>query len=156
MEKTKELVNKLTEKHGTDRKALIPILQGIVKENSFISKDEMIEVAKALDISGAEVYGTASFYSFLEIEPRGKYVIRVCRSIVCDNKNKGAILRKIEEMLHLKLGETSADKKFSLLETNCLGQCDKAPAMLINDDVYTELTPDKVRSILHDYLQASE
>lgn len=154
MEKTKNLVDCLTEQHGTDRKALIPILQGIVKEKSFISKEDMTEVARALDISGAEVYGTASFYSFLEIEERGKYVIRVCRSIVCDNKEKGSILSKIEEMLHIKIGETTSDKKFSLIETNCIGQCDKAPAMLINDDVYTELTPEKVTSILHEYIQA--
>lgn len=156
MEKTKNLVNKLTKTHGIERKALIPILQGIVKEEKFVSKEAMTEVATALDISGAEVYGTASFYSFIDIEHRGKNVIRVCRSIICDNNGKNSILKKIEDMAHVKLGGTSADKKFTLLETNCLGQCDKAPAMMINDDIYTELTPEKIRTIIHNYIQATE
>jgi NADH:ubiquinone oxidoreductase subunit E len=155
MKNIQELVSNLTSKYGTKREALIPVLQGIVKEEKYLSKEAMVEVAKAFDVSGAEVYGTASFYSFLDVEARGEYVIRLCRSIVCDMNGKGSILRTLESALGIKLGETTPNKKFSLLETNCIGQCDKAPAMLINDDVYTELTPDKVNKILHEYMKVS-
>jgi len=68
-------------------------------------------------------------------------------------KGKNQILLAIENMLKIGVGETSSDKKFSLLETNCLGWCHKAPAMLINDEIYTELTPERVREILTDYMK---
>ena len=146
-----ELVNELTEMYGTERKALIPILKGIIEHERHLSEDAMVEVARALDISSAEVFGTASFYSFLDTQPRGKYIIRVCKTIVCDMKGKDEIMKTIENCLGIKEGETTGDKKFSLLTTNCLGQCGAGPAMLINDDVFTELTPNKVREILKMY-----
>jgi NADH:ubiquinone oxidoreductase subunit E len=68
-------------------------------------------------------------------------------------KGKNQILLTIEDMLNIGLGETTPDRKFTLLQTNCLGWCHKAPAMLINDKVYTELTPEKVREILTEYLK---
>jgi NADH:ubiquinone oxidoreductase subunit E len=146
-----DLVSELTKKHGKERKALLPILQGIVQEKKYLSEEALVEVAKALDISSAEVFGTASFYSFLDTKPRGKYVVRVCKTIVCDMKGKEEILQTIQNCLGIKEGETSSDKRFTLLTTNCLGQCAKGPAMLINDDIYTELTPNKVREILKIY-----
>ncbi|MBN1251283.1 MAG: NAD(P)H-dependent oxidoreductase subunit E [Bacteroidales bacterium] len=153
MAEVKELVKKLVEKHGRERQNLIPILQGIHLENNFLSKEAMLEVAKQLDIASAEVYGTASFYSFLDTEADGKYKIRVCKSITCDMKGKNEILKTMEDMLRIKVGETTEGKRFSLIETNCIGLCDKGPAMLINDEYYTELTPSKVRKILGDYIR---
>ncbi len=144
----KKIVKEISAKHEDKRVNLIPILQDIVKENNFLSNDAMTEVARALDISAAEVYGVASFYSFLETKNEGKYKIYVCKSITCDMKNKNKIIKTAEEMLKIKLGGTSPCKEFSLLETNCLGLCDKGPAMLINDDFYTELTPTKIQEIL--------
>ena len=74
-----EFVKELAEKHGRRRDSLLPILQDIVEERSYLSDDVMVDVAKALDISAADVFGTATFYSFLETEPRGKYIIRICK-----------------------------------------------------------------------------
>jgi len=99
------------------------------------------------------VYGTATFYTFLDTEIRGKYIIRICKTISCAMKGKHDILSTIEEILKIRLGETSPDRKFSLLETNCIGWCHKAPAMLINDTPYTELTPEKVTEILREYIK---
>ena len=152
MAEIKELIKQISANHKNKRSNLLPILQDIVKEKSFLSSEAMIEVATNLDISAAEVYGTASFYSFIETEPRGKYIIRICRTIICDMAGKDKIIKTIENILNIKLGETSLDKKFSLLETNCLGWCNKGPAMLINDEIYTELTPEKIREILHKYI----
>ncbi|HOK26728.1 MAG TPA: NADH-quinone oxidoreductase subunit NuoE [Bacteroidales bacterium] len=147
------LVKELAEKHGRRRDSLIPILQGIVEKHNYLTDEAMVEVAKELDISAAEVYGTASFYSFLDTEPRGKYVIRVCKTITCMMKGKNDILQTLEDMLKIKIGETTPDRMFTLLETNCIGWCHKAPAMLINEIPYTELTPEKVVEILKSYMK---
>jgi len=153
MTDTKELVKNLADKYGRSRESLIPILQGVVQEERYISSEAMTEIARELDMSAAKVYGTATFYSFLDTQPRGKFVIRVCRTISCAMKGKNLVIQELEDMLKIKVGETTSNRKFSLLETNCLGWCHKGPAMLINDEAYTELTPDKVREIINEYMK---
>lgn len=148
-----ELVKELANKHGRSRESLLPILQDMVVHNRFLSKQDMVDVARELDMSAADVFGTATFYTFLDTEPRGKYIIRICKTISCAMKGKNEILATIEEILKVKLGETTADRKFSLIEANCIGWCHKAPAMLINDTPYTELTPRKVTEILREYIK---
>jgi NADH:ubiquinone oxidoreductase subunit E len=148
-----ELVRELANKHGRSRDSLLPILQDLVVQNRFLSKQDMVDVARELDISAADVFGTATFYSFLDTEVRGRFVIRICKTISCAMKDKNDVLSTIEETLKIKLGETTADRKFSLLETNCIGWCHKAPAMLINDTPYTELTSEKVTEILREYIK---
>ena len=147
------LVKELSAKYGHQRESLMPILQGIVQKHSYLTDEAMVEVAKELDISAAEVYGTASFYTFLDTQARGKYVIRVCKTITCSMKGKSDIIHTIEDMLRIKPGETTPDEQFTLLETNCIGWCHKAPAILINEMPYTELTPEKVSEIIKDYMQ---
>jgi NADH-quinone oxidoreductase subunit E len=142
----------LTEKHGRQRASLMPILQGIVEKHNYLTDEAMVEVAKELDISAAEVYGTASFYTFLDTVQRGKYVIRVCKTISCSMKGKNEIIQTLEDILKIKVGETTSDKQFTLLETNCIGWCHKAPAILINDMPYTELNEEKVIEVIKDYM----
>ncbi|MFP4621945.1 MAG: NADH-quinone oxidoreductase subunit NuoE [Bacteroidales bacterium] len=153
MPEIKELVKDLANQHGRNRESLLPILQGIVKEERHVSEKAMVEVARELDMSAALVYGTATFYSFLDIEPRGKYVIRLCRTITCDMKGKKEIMDTLRELLKINIGETTKDNRFTLLETNCLGWCHKGPAMLINEEAYTELTPDRVSEIIEEYMR---
>lgn len=148
-----EIVQKQIELHGKERDKLLPVLHGVIKEEHYLSHETLLEVAKAMDLSAAEVYGTATFYSFFDTEPRGEYVIRVCKTIVCEMKGKNQIIRTLEDMLKIKLGETTKDMKFSLLETNCLGMCHEGPAMLINDTPYSKLTPDMVREIIGEYIR---
>ena len=147
------LVKELSDKHGRERENLMPILQEIVKKHSYLTDEAMVEVARELDISAAEVYGTASFYTFLDTQVKGKYVIRVCKTITCSMKGKSDIIQTLEDMLKIKVGETTANKQFSLIETNCIGWCHKAPAILINEIPYTELTSEKVSEIIKDYMQ---
>ena len=147
------LVKELSDKHGRARENLMPILQDIVQKHNYLTDEAMVEVAKELDISAAEVYGTASFYTFLDTQVRGKYVIRVCKTITCSMKGKSDIIHTLEDMLKIKVGETTSDKQFSLIETNCIGWCHKAPAILINEMPYTELTPEKVSEIIKDYMK---
>jgi len=146
-------VKELSDKHGRARDSLIPILQGIVEKYNYLTDEAMVEVAKELDISAADVYGTASFYTFLDTTVRGKYVIRVCKTITCSMKGKSEIIQTLEDMLKIRVGETTSDRQFSLIETNCIGWCHKAPAILINEIPYTELTPEKVVEIIKGYMQ---
>lgn len=145
-------ITELVEQYGRDRTSLMPILQGVVEKNNFITDLDMTEIARELDLSAAQVYGTATFYSFLDSEPRGKYVIRVCKTITCDMHGKKTIIQTIEDMLKIKAGETTPNKKFTLLETNCLGWCHEGPAMLINEKPYSGLTAEKVHDILSEYM----
>jgi NADH-quinone oxidoreductase subunit E len=146
------LIKELVERYGRNRTSLMPILQGVVEQNNFISDSDMTEIAKELDLSAAQVYGTATFYSFLDTVPRGRFVIRVCKTITCDMHGKKLIVQTLENMLKIKVGETTPDKRFTLLETNCLGWCHKGPSMLINNDVYAELNPEKINEIIADYM----
>jgi NADH-quinone oxidoreductase subunit E len=147
------LIKELSDKHGRVRESLMPILQEIVQKHNYLTDEAMVEVARELDISAAEVYGTASFYTFLDTQIKGKFVIRVCKTITCSMKGKSDIIQTLEEMLKIKVGETTPDNQFSLVETNCIGWCHKAPAILINDMPYTELNSEKVSEIIKDYMQ---
>lgn len=143
MSSTINLVNDAVKKLGNRRENLLPVLQSVVREEKYLSEQAMVEIARAFDISSAEVYGIASFYTFLDFKPRGRNVIRVCKNITCYMKGKDDIIKAIEERLKIKIGETTSDGKFSFLTTNCMGWCHKGPAMLINDKVFTELSPKK-------------
>lgn len=150
---TGNLVKELAEKYGRKRESLMPILQDIVKKHNYLTDDAMVAVATELDISAAEVYGTASFYTFLDTEERGKNIIRVCKTITCSMKGKNDIKSTIEDILKIKVGGTTPDKMFTLLETNCIGWCHKAPAILINDMPYTDLTPETVIDVIKGYMR---
>lgn len=151
MVEVESLVKRLVNIYGKKRESLLPVLQGIIEQERTLTEESLRIVAQELDLSAAQVYGTATFYSFLDTEPRGEFVIRVCKSITCSMKGKNQMIKTIEETLKMKLGETTKDKKFTLLETNCLGWCHKAPAMLINDDIHTELNEEKVIEIINSY-----
>ena len=153
MNPIQSLIKDLANQHGRKRESLLPVMQGLVQKEKYLSEYSMIEIAREMDIPAAEVFGTATFYSFLETKPAGKYIIRICKTITCAMKGKNQLLFAIQDMLKIKTGETTPDKRFTLLETNCLGWCHKAPAMLINDDVYTEVTPERAREILTGYMK---
>lgn len=148
---TELLVKELVEKNGRCRNSLMPVLQGIVQTEHYLSEEAMLAVAKELDLSAADVYGTASFYTFLDTVPRGKNIVRVCKTITCHMKGKEDIINAISNQLRIKVGETTHDKKFTLLTANCLGWCHKGPVMLVNDEIYPELTPVKAVEIIQSY-----
>jgi len=156
MNPIKALIRDMADKYGRTRESLLPIMLAVVEREKHLSEYSMVEIARQVDIPAAEVFGTATFYSFIETKPTGQYIIRICKTITCAMKGKNQVLFAIQDMLKIKLGETTPDKRFSLLETNCLGWCHKAPAMMINNDVYTDLTPEKVRDILSGYMKINE
>ncbi|MDP2423063.1 MAG: NAD(P)H-dependent oxidoreductase subunit E [Bacteroidales bacterium] len=151
MSKIDLLVKGLVEQHGKTRNSLMPVLQGLVQQERFLSEEAMLVVARELDLAAAEVYGTASFYTFLDTVPRGKNIVRVCKTITCHMKGKEDIVNAIENTLKIRTGETTHDKKFTLLTANCLGWCHKGPVMLVNDEIYPDLTPQKAIEIIEEY-----
>lgn len=151
MTNTEVLIHELVQKHGTSRNALMPVLQGVVAREKFLSEEAMVAVARELDLSAADVYGTASFYTFLDTKPRGKNIMRVCKTISCHMQGKEEIIRAIEDHLKIKVGETTHDNKFTLLTANCLGWCHKGPVMLINDEVFPSVTPEKSIGIIEEF-----
>ncbi len=148
-----EFIVQLADTYGRKRNSLLPILQEVVEQNYFLDEECMVLIARELDLSPAEVYGTASFYSFLGTKKQGRHAVRICQTIICDMKRKEDIVDAIAELIGIRPGETTADGKFSLCYTNCLGSCHKGPAMLINDELYGELTPEKVKDILLSYMK---
>jgi len=144
----KNEIDELIELNGGSRNALIPVLQEIRNRHTFISSFAMQYVADRLDVSAAEVYGVISFYSFLKEEYHGKFTISLCRTISCDMSDKARVAKQLENLLAIKFGETTQDGMFSLEWTNCIGMCDESPAMLVNEQVFTKVTPNKIKDIL--------
>lgn len=139
----------LTQPRG--REDLIMRLKEAQSQSGYVSEEVMAELAESLHIPINEVYGVASFYSFLSIKPLGRNVIRVCKSLPCYLKNCQIIIEAVEKELGIKPGETTADGRFSFQLTNCIGLCDQAPAMMINNDAHVDLTPGKIPQILKSY-----
>ncbi|MGE5478921.1 MAG: NADH-quinone oxidoreductase subunit NuoE [Chloroflexota bacterium] len=143
-----EEIERLSEIYGEGSQALLPILQEIQIKHGYVSDYAHQEIARVLGLHPVEVYGVVSFYAFLRANHRGRYVVRLCKTISCDLESKDAVARAIERELGIKFGETTHDEKFTLEYANCMGMCDKGPAMLINDQVYTNLTPRTAVDIL--------
>jgi len=134
-----------------DHASLLVLLKEAQSKFGCVPEEFIAEVAQSLNISQSEVYGVATFYSFLSTKPLGRNVIRVCKSLPCYLKNSLMIIESVEKELGIKPGKTTPDSKFSFELTNCIGACDKAPAMLINSDVHGNLTPEKISQILKSY-----
>ena len=137
----------IADEFGRDRDALLPILQEVKRRYHEISDFAMQSVADILDIHPVEVYGVVTFYAFLNERYHGKYVIRLCRTISCKISCMENVARQLENELGITFGETSADGLFTLEYANCLGMCDQAPALLINDEVFTRVAPEQVNLI---------
>jgi len=134
-----------------DQESLLILLKEIQHKFGYLSPELLAELAKNLGLSISEVYGVATFYSFLSTKPLGRNIIRVCKSLPCYLKNSQPIINCVEKEIGIKPGETTPDGRFSFQLTNCIGACDKAPAMMINHDVYGDLTPQKISKILAGY-----
>ena len=143
-----EEIELLVDKYGKDRSSLLPILQDIQRKHKYIPDFAQQEVARLLDIHPVEVFSVVSFYSFLNTQPKGRNIVRLCQTITCDMAGKTAVAKALERELGIKFGETTKDNKFTLEFVNCLGMCDQGPALLINERVYSKVTPESAVSIL--------
>jgi NADH-quinone oxidoreductase E subunit len=133
------------------REELVVVLKEAQSQYGYVPEEVMAKLAEALDIPIHEVYGVASFYSFLSIKPLGRNVIRICKSLPCYLKHCQTIIETVEKELGIRPGKTTPDGRFSFQLTNCIGLCDRAPAMMINNDAHMDLTPKKIARILKNY-----
>lgn len=141
-------IQALIGKYPQKRSALIPSLQLAQKEAGYISADIVGEVADLFNLSPNEVYEVVSFYTMFYRKPVGKHVVQVCTNISCMLCNAEGILAHLTERLGIGPGETTPDKKFTLLEVECLGSCGTGPVVQINEDYHEDLTPEKLDRIL--------
>ena len=152
------IVQEAIEKHGAQRDALIPILSEINRELGYIPAEAFQEVRKQLqtsteqiNVSKSQLFGLASFYDMLSTKPRGRHVIKFCENAPCHVVGGKAVWDSLRETLHLRNGETTPDKKWTLVTTSCLGLCSVGPVVLINDDLYGNVSPSQIDDFLARY-----
>jgi NADH:ubiquinone oxidoreductase subunit E len=133
------------------RASLIPILRGVKDKYRKIDGEAMQVIADVLGMHPVEVDAVSTFYSFIHPEAVGTYVFRLCRTYSCELAGKEEVEARLKHDLGIDFGETTADGAFTLEWANCMGMCDQGPAMLVNEEIHTKLTPDKVHAIVEDY-----
>lgn len=127
---------------------VIEAYHALQREFNYIPKEAIPEAAKVFGLSEAQAYGVATFYSYLSTEPRGKYVIRMCESAPCHIAGADKVLKAFEKELGIQVGQTTADGKFTLELTECIGQCQETPVVTVNSVPYPGVTEDQVALVL--------
>lgn len=130
---------------------LIPLLQKVQKTFGYVPPEAIEPIAEALSLFPSQVQGVITFYAGFSLEPKGKYVVRVCRGTACHVRGGRTILRLTRKELVLEEGETSEDYLFTLETVACLGACFLAPTMMVNQTYFGKLSPAKVTSVLDQY-----
>ncbi|NTV53710.1 MAG: NAD(P)H-dependent oxidoreductase subunit E [Candidatus Firestonebacteria bacterium] len=150
-----EKVCSILDQHGRHPGKLIPILQATQDEYRYLPEEVLHFIATSLNISPAQVFGVATFYSHFALQPKGKHVVKICDGTACHVKKSTALLDALCAALALGAPGTSADMLFTLETVSCLGACGIAPVVVINETVYGEVTPEKARQLIAD-LKAEE
>jgi NADH-quinone oxidoreductase subunit E len=141
-------MKKLEPRYPTKVALLLPALHSAQSEYGWLPPEVMNEVGEYIGIHAAQVREVASFYTMYNLKPVGKYHLKVCTNVACCLRGAENILEYCEKKLGIKAGETTADRKFTLNEEECLGACGTAPAMMLNDDYKEELTVQKMEHLL--------
>lgn len=139
------------ETHRNERGALMPVLQAAQSIFGYVPQDVQIKIAEGLNVPLTEVYGVATFYSQFALEAMGEHVIGVCLGTACYVKGAQKIMDKLASELRVEIGRSTADNKFTLNATRCLGACGLAPVMMIGEEVYGRLKPDDIPGIIAKY-----
>ncbi|MFH0977421.1 MAG: NADH-quinone oxidoreductase subunit NuoE [Spirochaetota bacterium] len=151
MTKTAEInkkVQEIVEKHQCDKNALLAMLQDIQEDFNYLPKEALIAAGKALDIPITRVYEVATFYTAFSLKPRGKHIVKICLGTACHVRGASAIQDKMEQLLCIKPGETTRDKKYSLETVNCVGACALGPVVVIDKEYHGQMTMAKVDKII--------
>lgn len=144
-----KIVCEILKRHGGDRSNLIAILRDVQEAFSYLPQEVIVYIAGEIGVTAGAVFGAATFYSHFTLEPKGKYVLRVCDGTACHVKKAEDIIRTIEKELGLTEGKkTSADGLFTLEIVACLGACGIAPVVVLGDDVHGSMNPQKVKELI--------
>lgn len=146
-----EELQQFIDEHKQMPGALMPVMQKAQDIFGCVSMDVQIAIAEGLGLTLSEVYGVATFYSQFALEPMGEYVVSVCMGTACYVKGSQSVLDKICSELDTKPNATSADGKFTIHATRCIGACGLAPVMTVNEEVYGRITADDIPGILKKY-----
>ena len=141
-------VEHIIEKYGGDREALVEILRDVSQAAGYVTPEAIATIAQRLGLPQSQVHSVASFYSLISLKPQGKHVIRFCQDAPCHVAGGREIWETLERELGIPFGTTTADGKWTLLTTSCIGACSVGPVMLVDDEIYGNLTPDRVREII--------
>ncbi|MBI2567887.1 MAG: NADH-quinone oxidoreductase subunit NuoE [Candidatus Schekmanbacteria bacterium] len=141
-------MTRLEPRYPTRVALLIPALHAAQDEVRWLPPEVLDEIAAYIGIHPAQVREVASFYTMFNLEPVGKYHLKVCTNVACCLRGAYQVVEHTEKKLGIKVGETTPDKRFTLHEEECLGACGTAPAMMLNDDYHENLTPERIDSIL--------
>jgi NADH-quinone oxidoreductase subunit E len=149
-----EKVCEILKKHDNNPNKLITILQEVQEEYRYLPEELLTFVATSLDLPPARVYGVATFYAHFALEPKGKYIIKVCDGTACHVKESIPIVEAIMKKLNLDYKvRTTPDMLFTLETVSCLGACGLAPVVVINDEVYPTMSPAKINEVLDQIIE---
>ncbi|MGH7901846.1 MAG: NADH-quinone oxidoreductase subunit NuoE [Thermodesulfobacteriota bacterium] len=147
-EDLKARINEVLSKSQTRQSALIPILHEVQNEYGWLSMDSMGEAAEILGIPPSNVQNVATFYTMFFTKPVGKHIIWLCRTLSCALRGAEHVEEYITDKLSIKSGETTPDGRITLLEAECLASCGTAPVMLVDNELYENLTKEKIDDII--------
>ena len=150
-QKQKEQLDAVIEELRGEEGALMPIMQRAQDIYGYLPLEVQRYIALGLDIPVSEVYGVATFYSQFLLNPKGEHPVSVCLGTACYVKGSGKLMERLETLLGVKNGEITADCRFSLDATRCIGACGLAPVLTIGEDVYGRLEPAELDGILAKY-----
>ena len=146
--KISEEMQELMKPYKQEKDNLIQILNEVQEKYGYIPKQAQVEISNYLNIPMAEVYGVITFYSRFTLEPKGKYNVSVCLGTACYVKGSQKILDRLKDRLKIEEGKTTADGKFSIDTTRCVGACGIAPVFTVNNEVYGKATVKKLDEVL--------
>ena len=149
-EKTRNAIIKLQNLYPVKRSALIPALHLAQAEKGYLSPELQQEIADLFDLDANEVKSVVSFYDMFYEKPVGKHLIHVCKNVSCMLNGSDALLSTLCQKLRINPGETSADQEFTVIPSECLGACDRAPMMLVDEKVKGPVNPDDLDRILEE------
>ena len=143
------VVDQILESNGCKQHAIISTLQDIQEHYRYLPAEVFPYLAKKLGMSEASIYSIATFYENFSLEPKGKYVIKICDGTACHVRRSIPILERIRQELGLsEIKKTTDDRIFTVETVSCLGACGLAPVLTVNDVVHPEMTPDKASALL--------
>lgn len=144
-------VNEIIARHSRDKGALIEVLRDVQSHYGYLPHEALEEISSGLGNTLAEIYSVATFYSFFTLKPKGRHTINICKGTACYVKGSDSTIERLCKELRIKPGDTTDDGLFSLKVVRCLGGCGLGPVMMVDDDTYTRVKPDRVMGILDRY-----
>lgn len=155
-DKMLQMIDQISCEYEGVKGALIPVLQKTQETFGYLPEAAIKRVARNLNKSFSEVAGVVGFYSYFSIVPKGKYEVRVCLGTACYVRGAQDVLDALRTALNIEVGETTEDRMFSLSAGRCFGACGLAPVIMVNDEVYQRVKPNKVGDILDQYRKQEE